>query len=109
MPFSGGSERRKAEKHPDPSLLFQMAVLTPPQNDILDVEKSGRRRSTEEEEADVISVRPSRATLRPKFSLWHFHRNDPVEVSVTSAVSSSCWRCDLYLCGDCSSSAGPVV
>ena len=54
LSFSGGSEKREAEKHHDPSLLFQMAVLSLEQNDML--EKSGRRRSTQEEEADVISV-----------------------------------------------------
>lgn len=56
LPVSGASERREADKRHKPPLPFHMAVLMPPQNNMLDVEKSGRRRSTEEEEADVTSV-----------------------------------------------------
>lgn len=53
---SGGNERIETKKHHNPALLFQMAVPMPPQNDMLDVEKSERRRSTKEGEADVTSV-----------------------------------------------------
>lgn len=47
---------READKHHKPPLLFHMSVPMPPQNDILDVDNLGRRRSTEEEEADVTSI-----------------------------------------------------